>query len=449
MVILAAILQSCAAIPTMVPDMALKPAKAPLLDNANGSLSQRQSAAILAKLSRDGVETNIFSRHLALEAQIAGSPLVIGNRIQLLVDGPSTYDAMFLAIAQAEHNINLETFTIEDDDVGRRFSTLLCDKQHQGVQVNLIYDSVGSLNTSHDFFTPMIASGVSVLEFNPINPLLARKEWGLNRRDHRKLLVVDGKTAFVGGINISSVYSGSSFGRSKQSTQRQIWRDTHLRLEGPVVAEFQKLFLKTWEEQKGNPLAAEQYFPPLVNKGPDVVRAIGSSPAEAFSLMYATLLSAIASAETQVWLTNAYFIPDARLQAELKSAVMRGVDVRLLLPHATDSALVFYASRSFYTDLLAAGVKIYERQDAFLHAKTALIDGVWSTIGSTNLDWRSFVNNQEINAVMLGADFGMQMAAMFEKDLVSSKQITLAAWRERPIFSRLKEIGARLWARWL
>jgi cardiolipin synthase len=165
--------------------------------------------------------------------------------------------------------------------------------------------------------------------------------------------------------------------------------------------------------------------------------------------MYVTLLSAINSSETQVLLTNAYFVPDPKLLAALKEAAARGVDVRLLLPAKTDSVLVFYASRSYYDELLSAGVKIYERQDAFLHAKTALVDGVWSTIGSTNLDWRSFTNNQEINAVMLGQDFGSQMQTLFEKDLEDSKQITLEDWRKRSISVRIKEGAARLWAHWL
>jgi cardiolipin synthase len=165
--------------------------------------------------------------------------------------------------------------------------------------------------------------------------------------------------------------------------------------------------------------------------------------------MYVTLLSAINSAETQILLTNAYFVPDPQLLASLKEAVQRGVDVRLLLPDKTDSDLVFHASRSYYDELLSAGVKIYERQDALLHAKTALIDGVWSTIGSTNLDWRSFTNNQEINAVILGQDFGQQMQDVFERDLESSKLLTLEEWRKRSIVTRIKEKAARLWARFL
>ena len=343
----------------------------------------------------------------------------------------------------------METYIIEDDEIGQRFAEVLTAKQREGVQVNLIYDSVGSLATPEAFFIPMKESGMNVLEFNPINPLMARKGWQFNLRDHRKLLIVDGQVAFVGGINISSVYSSGSSGRSKPSKNAQPWRDTHLRMAGPVVAEFQKLFMTTWNEQHGEPLAFKDYFPEPGSKGNEVVRAIGSTPDEAYSQIYVTLLSAINSAETQVFLTNAYFVPDPQLLAALKEAVQRGVDVRLLLPGSTDSALVFHASRSYYDEMLSAGVKIYERKDAMLHAKTALIDVVWSTVGSTNLDWRSFVSNQEINAVMLGQEFGAQMQSMFEKDLESSTLITLETWRKRSIATRIMEKAARLWARWL
>jgi cardiolipin synthase len=216
-----------------------------------------------------------------------------------------------------------------------------------------------------------------------------------------------------------------------------------------VVGEFQKLFLATWERQKGETVAPRQYFPQLGNKGREVVRAIGSSPDEPYSLIYATLISAISSAETSVHLTNAYFVPDPQLLAALKGAAQRRVDVTIILPSYTDNWLVFHAGRSYYKELLGAGVKIYERRDALLHSKTAIIDGVWSTIGSTNLDWRSFLYNDEVNAVILGQEFGTQMQAMFEKDLASSSPITLEQWDERPIGMRLKELIAQVWQRGL
>jgi cardiolipin synthase len=446
-------LTACGSLPTITPDMALhgQPVQ---LKGSRGPLSPQQSKAILAKLAQNGQPTGIFEEHLALEQAILGDSLMVGNKITLLVDGPRTYDAMFAAIAQAKDNINMETYIIEDDEAGKRFSDALIAKQQTGVQVNFMYDSVGSLNTPKEFFQRLRDAGINVLEFNPVNPLSLRKGWNVNRRDHRKLLVVDGRIAFVGGINISSVYSsGSSVLFSRRSKPpkpgEQPWRDTHIQIEGPVATSFQNLFIENWKKQKGNPLAERNYYPVIAPVGNEVVRAIGSSPEQPYSLIYVTLLSAINSAASQVSLTNAYFVPDPQLLSALKDAVVRGVDVRLLLPGKSDSAMVFYASRSYYDELLSAGIKIYERQEALLHAKTAVIDGVWSTVGSTNLDWRSFVTNQEIDAVVLGPDFGAQMQAMFEQDLQASHIITLEQWRNRSYNMRIKEFGARLWARLL
>lgn len=444
-------LAGCSSLPTITPDMA-QPRGTPVrLAGSHGALSAEQSKAILARLQSQGTPTDIFERHLALEEAIVGSPLTAGNQVRLLQDGPATYRAMFAAIAAAQDHINMETYILEDDAVGQQFAQALMAKQRQGVQVNLIRDSVGTLGTPAAFFQQLSDSGIQVLEFNPINPLLARKTWELNQRDHRKLLVVDGRTAFLGGINISSVYSGGSRRPSKAAPTEDslAWRDTDLQLQGPVVAEFQKLFIATWEAQKGPPLVPKNYFPPPERVGQQVVRAIGSSPDEPFSHIYATLLSAIASAETSVRITNAYFAPDPQLLAALKAAAARGVDVALILPSQTDSWLVFHAGRRYYEQLLEAGVKIYQRRGVILHSKTALIDGVWATVGSTNLDWRSFLHNQELNAVVLGADFGSQVQAMFDKDLAESDPVLLADWQRRAIDLRLKEWFARAWEYWL
>ena len=369
----------------------------------------------------------------------------------LLQDGPSTYQAMLAAILAARDHINMESYIFEDDEVGRRFADALIAKQQQGVQVNLIRDSVGTLRTPAAFFARLTASGVRVLEFNPVNPLTARKEWELNQRDHRKLLIVDGLTAFMGGINVSSVYSGGSFTQASRMRPdgTPAWRDTDLRLRGPVVAEFQRLFLATWAAQKGEELPPRNYFPPPERAGRQVVRAIGSSPEEPYSLIYETLLSAIGSAETSVYLTNAYFVPDPQLLAALQAAAARGVDVKLILPGQTDSWLVFHAGRSHYEQLLRSGVEIYERHGVILHAKTALIDGVWTTVGSTNLDWRSFLHNHELNAVVLGREFGQEIQAMFDGDLAQSDAITLDSWQHRPMGMRVREMLARMWEYWL
>jgi cardiolipin synthase len=428
-------------------------AQAVEFDNARGPVSAGKSAAIFDKLESKSGDIDILEKHLAMEQAInADSPLVLGNKLVLLQDGPATYQAMFAAIRQAKDHINLETYIFEDDDIGKQFAELLLERQAAGVQVNLIYDSVGCLNTPKEFFERLRAGGIQVLEFNPVNPLAGnKKEWLLNNRDHRKLLVVDGRMAFIGGINISESYSSGPSIRAakKRGAKPAGWRDTHLQIEGPVVAEFQKLFIDTWTKQKGPPRAAKNYFPKLDRQGDEIVRAIGSSSADPHSLIFLTLLSAIDNAEQRVNLTIAYFVPDPQLLKALTDTAQRGVDVNLVLPSHTDSWMVFHAGRSHYSELLRAGVKIYERRGAVMHSKTASIDGVWSTIGSTNLDWRSFLHNDEINATIIGRDFARQMDAMFAKDLAESDAIDLDRWEHRPLLFRLKEWAARLAEYWL
>ena len=425
------------------------------IEDARGPLSRPQSDAVLENLRARNGDPNLLERHLAVEEAAVSSPLVVGNRAGLLQDGPATYKAMFAAIRAARHHVNFETYIIEDDDVGREFSGLLVAARKRGVKVSVIYDSVGSLNTPKEFFDRLRDNGIRVIEFNPVNPLSVRKEWLLNNRDHRKLLIVDGRIAFLGGINISNVYSSGSAPGGRVQAKRKSgdaeapWRDTHIQLEGPVVAEFQKLFMQTWEKQGGEPLADADYFPGLEERGRDIVRAVGSASDEAYSRIYVTLVSAINSAERHVHITNAYFVPDKQLLEALQGAARRGVDVKLLLPGHTDFWAVFHAGRAHYDALLKAGVKIYERQGRLLHSKTASIDGVWSCVGSTNLDWRSFLHNNEIDAVVLGEEFAAQMQAMFDRDLAQSKRIDLKTWKKRPFSDRLKEWSAGWWEYWL
>jgi len=420
-------------------------------ENARGPLSAQKSAAIVAELKRKSGDIDILDKQIALEQAIVGSPLTLGNQVTLLQDGAATYAAMFAAIRKARNHINLESYIIEDDAMGQQFADLLLEQQGRGVQVNVIYDSVGAFNTPKAFFERLTSGGVAVLEFNPINPLSAKAQWLVNNRDHRKLLVVDGHTAFIGGINISSVYSSGSATRPRGKATGNIaaWRDTDLQVEGPVVGELQKLFIETWEKQRGKPLADKAYFPALKVQGKDIVRAIGSTPDAPYSLIYVTLMSAIGNAEKHVYLTNAYFVPDPQLLEALADAARRGVDVKLILPSHSDSDVVFHAGRSHYLALLKAGVRIYERQGALLHSKTALIDGVWSCVGSSNLDWRSFLDNDEINVVVLGREFGQQMQAMFAKDLDASVAIDPATWEGRSPMLRVKEWGASLGQRLL
>ena len=420
-------------------------------ESAWGPISAKRSAAILNELQGKSGELDILEKQISLEQDIVDSPLVVGNRVTLLQDGPATYDAMFAAILEAHDHIDVESYIIEDDEVGQRFADLLVDRQIHGVQVNLIYDSIGALNTPKTFFDRLRQSGVQVVEFNPINPIGLEKPWSLNNRDHRKLLVVDERIAFIGGINISSVYStgssGSRRGRANDSTKG--WRDTDVRIAGPVVAEFEKLFVDTWDRQQGPPLARKEDRAPVTPAGTEIVRAIGSTPEDPYSAIYLTLISAITNAEQHVYLTNAYFVPDPQLRKALLDAAARGVDVRLILPAHSDSAPAFYAGRAHYSELLRGGVKIYERQGALLHAKTALVDGVWSCVGSSNLDWRSALDNDEINAVILGRDFGAQMHAAYAADLAASTQIDPVKWQHRSLLLRAKEWFAGLWGRLL
>ncbi len=419
------------------------------IESAHGLLSEQRIAGVFARLKGSGAELDILQQHVVLEQAIVGTPLTAGNRVALLQDGAATYRAMFAAIEAATDHINLESYIIEDDAIGRQLSELLLHKRSEGVQVNLIYDSVGSMGTPEAFFDRLRAGGVQVLEFNPVNPLSGRKEWLVNNRDHRKLLVIDGHTAFVGGVNFSRVHSGGSVARRKAPKVRSAWRDTHLRIEGPVVVEFQKLFMQTWARQRGVPLPAANYFPALVAKGGEMVRAIGSTPEDPHSLIYLTLISAISKSEVNVYLTNAYFVPDPQLLAALTGAARRGVDVRLVLPGHSDSGTAFHAGRSHYSELLRAGVKIHERRVAMLHAKSATIDGVWSSVGSTNLDWRSFLHNDEIDAAILGRAFASQMQTAFSGDLEASEAIDPKRWEARPFHLRLKERAARLLEYWL
>lgn len=444
-------LAACATLPDTGFLSERQAAQAARFESARGPLSAKRSAAIVAELKRKSGDLDILDKQIALEQEIVGSPLMLGNQVTLLQDGPATYSAMFAAIARAKDHINLESYIIDDDEVGQRFTAALLERQAHGVQVNMIYDSIGAFATDKAFFDRLRQAGVKVLEFNPVDLSAALKPSSLNNRDHRKLLIVDGHTAFLGGINISSVYSSGSAGRRRHKSPDVTtgWRDTDIQIQGPVVREFQKLFIETWEKQHGEPLAQRNYFPTLAPQGEEIVRAIGSTPDDPYSQIYLTLIAAITNAEKQVYLTNAYFVPDPQLLKALLDAAGRSVDVRLVLPSYSDSALVFHAGRYYYTELLQGGVKIYERNGALLHAKTATVDGVWSCVGSSNLDWRSAVDNDELNAVILGRGFARQMQNAYAADIAASTEITLAAWQQRPLLLRLKEWSARLLGRWL
>jgi cardiolipin synthase len=414
----------------------------PRVHGARGPLPPQQASRVLRRLERES-DSDLLARHLRAVEDLIDAPLRVGNAAELLIDGPATHKAMLEAIEQARDHVNLETYIIDADAVGQRTADLLLRKRSEGVQVNLIYDSVGALGTPPEYFERLRQAGVRVCEYNPVNPLKARGAWRINNRDHRKLLVVDGGVAFAGGINISGVYSSGSFSkRRRKPPVEDGWRDTHIEVRGPIVADVQRLFLETWAKQCGE-IGAADYFPRPRAEGGKVMRVVAGEPGE--SEIYPALLSAIERAERKVYLTVGYFVPDPRTLAALLQAARRGVDVRLALPGVSDFWAPLYAGRSHYEALLVAGVRIFERRDALLHAKTAVIDGVWSTVGSTNVDWRSFVHNAEANLIVLGEDFGERMEALFARDLEHSVEISEERWRRRSAGVRFKEWLARRW----
>ena len=460
--VVAMLLGACATVPSLDREM-LRTGRAPtvVLEGAHGPLSHAQSEKILADLKKRSPETSIFDSHVAVEEALAGNTLSVGNRAVLLENGQATYASMLQAIRGARNHIHLESYIFEGDEVGQEFAQALAERRRAGVQVRVLYDAVGSLDTPKEFFDGLRAQGVEVVAYNPLSATTVLTDaTRLNHRDHRKLTIVDGRVAFLGGINISSVYTGSSgsgssgsAGSSKPKPKQQPfdtpWRDTQVRLEGPVVADLQRAFIANWESQSKQKLEGPGLIPKLQPQGRELVRAIPASPDMGPNPLYVALISAIESADTAVNLTNAYFVPHAELLAALKAAARRGVRVRIILPSRTDSWLVFNAGRSYYDEMLEAGIQIFERRDRLLHSKTASIDGVWATVGSTNLDWRSLVFNDELNAVVLGPEFAAQLDAAFEQDIAHSQAITLAQWEHRPLADRMRELVARTWAHML
>ncbi len=444
------LIASCAAVPR-IDDTKQRQAPTQIV-GARGPLTVLKSKSLLDKIATEPGEDGILRRHMAIEAAIAETPLVAGNATQLLVDGPQTFAAMFAAIKNAKTTINLEYYIFEDvDSGGEHLGDVLIAKRQDGVAVNVIYDSYGSSATKPDFFKRLKSAGINVVEFNPVNPL---NPISLNNRDHRKILVVDGSTAIVGGINLSSTYQSSGPGKSGGVTDLpgQHWRDTDLRIEGPVVAQLQTLFIEHWSQQNGPALDNAKYFPLVPAKGTEVLRVVGSTPDKEIPRYYVTLLSAIRNAEKNIWLSAAYFVPTDQEEEDLIAAAQRGVDVRLLLPSDSDSKMALAIGRSHYAYLLKAGVKIYEIQKEVLHSKTASIDGVWTSVGSSNFDPRSVVYNDEVDALVLGSATAQDFQKMFEGDIGKSQQIDLATWQRRPVSERLLEIfelSSFLWQNWL
>ena len=353
-----------------------------------------------------------------------------GNRLQVLRDGRATFPAMLEAISQARRHVNLATYTFASDATGRTFADALIERARAGVEVNVSYDSIGSIDATEELFAEMTDAGVNVLAYRPLRPWTPR--WGWWRRDHRKILVVDGETGFAGGLNIADLYAAPEKGGAG-------WRDTHVKVEGPAVADLQRSFIAVWRRAGGRRLDKRRYLPPLVPIGESPATVVGNTLLWNRWAIRKAALTAFRAARRSIWIANAYFVPDGTILGEIVRARARGVDVRLMVPGNNENAIVGWASRSLYKMLLEEGVRIFEWMGPMLHAKTMTVDGVWSTVGSFNLDRWSLLNNLEICVNAFDPAVASELETMFEQDLMLCREVTLDGWLRRPVSWQVKE----------
>ena len=422
----------------------------PAVVDRDGPVARDEADRMLDRIARRAPDPEAFEALLNTIGSLSDAPLYTDSSATLLIDGPATYARMLHAIAGASDYVHLETYIFADDEVGRRFRDVLLGKRREGVEVRIIYDSVGSMASSNAFFEEMERAGIELIEFHPINPITGGNPLNANVRDHRKLLVVDGRVAFTGGVNLSNTYSSSSSRARRPDLLADGWRDTHVAVEGPAVQGFARAFAQNWREQGGESDALKPAPEDTDRSGTDIIAVLDAEGGDAIeSPIFHAYRQAMRAARHRIWITQAYFAPDDEFLEDLRSAAERGVEVRLIVPGITDSALVANASRSRYGNLLKHGVKICERTSAVLHAKTAVIDGLWSTVGSSNLDYRSFLHNDEINAIIVGERFANQMERQFIEDLEDCRPISYEEWRSRPLLDRLKEFFSWTIEYWL
>jgi cardiolipin synthase len=397
-------------------------------------------------------DTDALQQQYDLQRGLSASPIVFGNQVTLLPSGAEAFQAIFEAIGAARDSINLEYFILADvQSGGVLLSEVLLDRLRAGVKVNVIYDSFGSRDTPGTFFDTLRTAGAKVVEFNPVNPLAVRIGWSPNDRDHRKITVVDGRIGFTGGVNLDKVYENppSAGVPADGDTRNAFWRDTAMRIDGPAVADLQRLFFGTWRAQKAPAADPADYFPPLARQGVQTIRIIGSSPGNGQPLYYASLLTAMRSARKRVWLCSGYFLPPHLEREELAKIARAGVDVRIVAPAFSDVQSAVYAARAAYGDLLEAGARIFEMRDAVVHAKLAVVDDTWTTIGSSNLDRRSVVFNNEVDAVVLGHDTAGQVEAFIQHAMDAGQEVDLTKWNHRSLGERMREVTARVWEYWM
>ncbi len=364
-----------------------------------------------------------------LEAYTA-TPIVAGNRVEILLNGEEIFPAMLEAIEGARRTITYAQYYYEDGPVARDLAAALAGRCLAGVGVNVLLDAFGTLSMPGEYVEMMRRAGCHVEFFRPLSPW----RWlRANNRLHRRILVVDGRVGFTGGSGVSRKWMGN--GRIASH-----WRDTDVKVQGPVVEYLQGAFAENWLEATGIVLGGPAYFPrPLAAEGAAYAQVVRSSPAGGSFAMYTTFLLAISAAQRSIYITNPYFVPDERMARALAAAVARGVRAVVLVPGAIDHNVVRQASRAGYGDLLRAGIEIYEYRAGLLHAKTMVIDGVWATVGSTNLDNRSFALNDELNLVIYDRATARTLERVFLDDLAHADRVLYGRWARRGLMDRMLE----------
>lgn len=361
---------------------------------------------------------------------LTGAPMSEGNHVTVLRNGVQIFPSMLGAIRAAEKTINLEFYIYWDGDIGRTFAEALAERARAGVHVKVILDAVGSAQMSPNLTEFLQRNGVDVEWYHPIRWYTLSRA---NHRTHRKLLIIDGRVGFSGGVGIADNWLGDA-------DSKDHWRETMIRVEGPVVTQMQFAFMDNWIKSRGELLTGLDYFPAVPANGPHLTQVIKSSPSEGSSTVKLLYIISIVCAQRSIYINNAYFLPDPDTRQALESAVRRGVDVRVVVPgEHSDLPIVRQASRLQYELLLRRGIRIFEYAPTMMHAKTMVVDSIWTTIGSSNFDDRSFRLNDEVNVNVYDENIAARMEEMFFEDATRSREITKHKWFKRPLFDRMKE----------
>jgi cardiolipin synthase len=373
------------------------------------------------------IEDPQFLRAMAM---MLGPTIVEGNRVTELINGDRIFPAMLEAIRGARKTVLFETFIYWSGDIGTEFATALSERARAGVKVHVLLDWVGSTKVDRELVHVMRDAGVEVRMFHPLRWYNLGR---MNNRTHRKLLIVDGTIGFTGGVGIAPQWCGDA-------QDPDHWRDSHYRVEGPVVAQMQSVMLSNWSRTTGQVLHGQAYFPTLQPVGGMPAQMFHSSPANGSETMLLMMLLAITAATRSIDIASAYFVPDEVASDSLRSAVERGVRVRVITPGKhTDQDTVRHASRGLWGPLLEAGVEMYEYQPTMFHCKMMIVDGLLTSVGSTNFDPRSFHLNDEANLNVYDAAFARRMTEVFEHDLQKCRRITFEAWKRRPALEKARE----------